>query len=192
MSASMRTCFPTPYKLSAFSSSLRKSNLSATLTEANYVKILSSCSCCFDVETSKCYKIPHKPSLTLKPKSNTKKCKDTVHNQVYSVTNFDSFNDSHSKIPNTVLNVRGSGFSNYSQFAQFSSGVHGNEGVNGDDFNDDNDDGDDDGQVIEYPMNTLTTMSPPDVFPNVPVIAISRTPLFPKFMKQIVVSIKLI
>ena len=40
-----------------------------------------------------------------------------------------------------------------------------------------------------YPMGALTSMAVPEVFPNVPVIAISRNPVFPLFVKMIEVSI---
>lgn len=38
---------------------------------------------------------------------------------------------------------------------------------------------------LNYPMGALTTMTVPEVFPNVPVIAISRNPVFPRFVKMI-------
>ena len=40
-----------------------------------------------------------------------------------------------------------------------------------------------------YPMGALTSMSVPDVFPNVPLIAIGRNPVFPMFVKMFEVSI---
>ncbi|KAL4227296.1 Lon protease mitochondrial [Mactra antiquata] len=43
---------------------------------------------------------------------------------------------------------------------------------------------------MNFPMGALTTMSVPDVFPNVPVIAIGRNPVFPRFVKMIEVNDK--
>jgi len=42
---------------------------------------------------------------------------------------------------------------------------------------------------VNFPMSALTTMAVPDFFPNVPVLAISRNPVFPRFVKMIEVSI---
>ena len=39
-----------------------------------------------------------------------------------------------------------------------------------------------------YPIGALTSMAIPEVFPNVPLIAISRNPVFPNFVKMIEVS----
>ena len=36
-----------------------------------------------------------------------------------------------------------------------------------------------------YPIGALTSMAVPEVFPNVPLIAISRNPVFPNFVKMI-------
>ena len=60
------------------------------------------------------------------------------------------------------------------------------------------DDGDDDGEseddevITEFPsigqQTALTTMTVPDVWPNVPVIPVSRHPVFPRFIKMIEVN----
>lgn len=44
---------------------------------------------------------------------------------------------------------------------------------------------------VNFPMSALTTMSVPEFFPNVPVIAISRNPVFPRFVKMIEVKSRL-
>lgn len=41
---------------------------------------------------------------------------------------------------------------------------------------------------VNFPMGALTTMTVPEIFPNIPVIAISRNPVFPRFVKMIEVS----
>lgn len=186
MSASMRTCFPTRQKLSAYTSSIRNINLSATFNDANHAKTLSACACCHKNNLLENYETAQKSKLTLK----SKKCRDrkkVYFLSSYSARGSDRINFSNSNTDSSILSHSGRGFYNYNQIAQFSSGVQGINGDEDDAIDDDHDD--DDGPLIDYPMNTLTTMSPPDIFPNVPVLAISRTPLFPNFMKQIVVSI---
>ncbi|XP_071118803.1 lon protease homolog, mitochondrial-like [Haliotis cracherodii] len=63
-------------------------------------------------------------------------------------------------------------------------------------------DGNEDGQPAEeetqtphvqpepFPMGALTTLAVPEIFPKVPVIAISRNPVFPRFVKMIEVGDK--
>ncbi|XP_052280606.1 lon protease homolog, mitochondrial-like isoform X2 [Dreissena polymorpha] len=43
---------------------------------------------------------------------------------------------------------------------------------------------------VTYPMSALTTTTIPDYFPNIPVIAINRNPVFPRFVKLIEVNDK--
>lgn len=40
-----------------------------------------------------------------------------------------------------------------------------------------------------YPIGALTSMAVPEVFPNVPLIAINRNPVFPNFVKMIEVRL---
>lgn len=40
-----------------------------------------------------------------------------------------------------------------------------------------------------FPVGALTPMAVPEIFPKVPVIAISRNPVFPRFVKMIEVSV---
>lgn len=87
--------------------------------------------------------------------------------------------------------------SSYGQFAWYSSEASsGDQGEDGD--GDDSASAEpeapeivtDDGPTpMNFPMGALTTMSVPDVFPNIPVIAISRNPVFPRFVKMIEVSL---
>lgn len=63
----------------------------------------------------------------------------------------------------------------------------------GDDHDDDKAKGDaevviDDASTVNYPIGALTTMSVPEDFPNVPVIAVRRNPVFPRFVKMIEVT----
>ncbi|KAK6178694.1 hypothetical protein SNE40_011218 [Patella caerulea] len=44
-------------------------------------------------------------------------------------------------------------------------------------------------QVPPNPVGALTSMTIPDIFPKVPVIAISRNPVFPRFVKMIEVNL---
>jgi len=46
--------------------------------------------------------------------------------------------------------------------------------------------------VMNYNMAALTTTTVPEHFPNIPVIAISRNPVFPRFIKMIEVGLLVI
>ena len=45
--------------------------------------------------------------------------------------------------------------------------------------------------LVMSPMNALAPIQVPDVFPKVPLVAVSRNPLFPRFIKMVEVSRKL-
>ena len=45
--------------------------------------------------------------------------------------------------------------------------------------------------IMNAPMNALAPLQVPELFPNVPLVAVSRNPLFPRFIKMVEVKLSL-
>ncbi|XP_053406178.1 lon protease homolog, mitochondrial isoform X2 [Mercenaria mercenaria] len=186
----MRTHLTSRQKLTVFASSLWKHNLCAALNNNNF-KNTVCCHCCHNTLTSSKAKNLSELQSTL----HVNRRKKVLSARSYSaVGRSDVLNVSLTKRHEQKLSVKDQGL-NHNQIAHFSSnvpsGVHGSAGDEGDDDNDEAEPElttDETTPVTNYPMGALTTMAAPDVFPNVPVIAINRNPLFPHFVKQIVVN----
>lgn len=192
MATYMRTCHIYRQKLTTFACSLRLKQSRAATNSCFATKKLS-CQYC---HSSAFGKDGRKPLLSWR----TLHHKNTFHNRVQTA----HFLSSKGVFtPKQVLSsdkndqniARVFGFSNCSQCAYYSSSASGIQGSEGDGEDDpENKDAepevlqDEPPPAVNYPVGALTTLVIPEEFPNVPVIATNRFPIFPRFQKVIEAS----
>lgn len=192
MAASIRTCFSCRQKITQFVSPLRIRNSFAYLNNENNIqRMRSSRSYCSSSRNKSKTWLEGERSLHQKnhwTPTAARICCYSRHGSAGVLLQHQT--------SNSILH-RGYGFSNPTGLAYYSS-LSSGQSSDGDGENDSDSEKDDPEPEIvaddpppstNYPMSALTTMSVPDVFPNVPVIAIGRNPVFPRFVKMIEVSI---
>ncbi|XP_053406180.1 LOW QUALITY PROTEIN: lon protease homolog, mitochondrial-like [Mercenaria mercenaria] len=192
MAAYIRTCFQFRQKVPVFASSLHKHEYLAASYIGSACQSFRCCYCHTSTIRNKARK-PNDLERTLHHK------KRLFHNRLTNLFSLPLGRSYLSSITRTrenngYLSTAGCSFSNFDQVAHYcsssASGVQGSE----DGGDDDPDKGDPEPEILpsslDYPVGALATLSVPEEFPNVPVIATNRFPIFPRFQKIIEIEDK--